>query len=479
MESGGVWTGLLTLGREGEMKWRVMVELGAADGTVHLHEVSIGECTVAACSAETLGLSIADGKTTLAGLQRQLVQAQTEEHCWSRRRCLHCGAQRPLKDFRRRRLTSLFGDVEVRAPRFGPCRCGVASRRTITPVAEIMPDRCTPEYERTVAKMGASLPYRRARSLLGDFFPLGDAPEVETVRQRTLHVGARLERQAVAPRVSAPPPEETDTITLAIDGGHVNAVRSYQVRSFEVFVAQVSNDAGKQVVFSSMPAEADRQVEQLRNVLHDLGATKTTPVTILSDGAGGPRNLGEAASIGPTEHVLDWFHLAMRIQHVAQAAKSWPANTPAKRREGARLSDTIEHIHWRLWHGQVQRALDLIGETLVILEATATTTSPEATAAGKAAVVLAGLETYVAGQSDLIIDYATARGSEEPISTATTESTVQWLLHRRMGANQQMRWSPRGAHLMLKVRTSVVNGNFDKECRIAERWARRPFQNAA
>jgi hypothetical protein len=341
-----------------------------------------------------------------------------------------------------------------------------------------MPDRCTPEYERTVAKMGALLPYRRARSLLGEFFPLGDAPEVETVRQRTLHVGARLEREAVAPRVSAPPPE-TDSITLAIDGGHVNAVRSYQVRSFEIFVAQVSNDAGKQVVFSSMPAEADRPVEQLRGVLHDLGATRRTPVTILSDGAGGPRNLGEAASIGPTQHVLDWFHLAMRIQHVAQAAKSWPADTPAEREEGARLADTIEHIHWRLWHGQVRRALDLIGETLVILEATATTTTPEATAAGKVAAVLTGLETYVAGQSELIIDYATARSSEEPISTATTESTVQWLLHRRMGANQQMRWSPRGAHLMLKVRTSVVNDNFNKDCRIAERWARRPFHKAA
>ena len=59
---------------------------------------------------------------------------------------------------RRRRLTSLFGVVEVRAPRFGPCRCGVASRRTITPAAEIMPDRCTPEYERTLAKLGALLP---------------------------------------------------------------------------------------------------------------------------------------------------------------------------------------------------------------------------------------------------------------------------------------------------------------------------------
>ena len=51
----------------------------------------------------------------------------------------------------------------------------------------------------------------------------------------------------------------------------MKAVRSYQARSFEVFVAQVSNDDGEPVVFSSMPAEADRQVPQLRGVLHDLG----------------------------------------------------------------------------------------------------------------------------------------------------------------------------------------------------------------
>jgi len=93
--------------------------------------------------------------------------------------------------------------------------------------------------------------------------------------------------------------------------------------------------------------------------------------------------------------------------------------------------------------------------------------------------VLRSLEIYVSGQSDLIIDYATARHSNEPISTATTESTVQWLLHRRMGANQQMRWSPRGAHLMLKVRTSVVNETFDEDHARAEQWARRPLRRAA
>jgi len=68
------------------------------------------------------------------------------------------------------------------------------------------------------------------------------------------------------------------------------------------------------------------------------------------------------------------------------------------------------------------------------------------------------VSAYICGQSDIIVDYATARHQDEPISTSVTESTVQWLLHRRMNAQQQMRWSPRGAHLMLKVRTATPAG---------------------
>jgi hypothetical protein len=89
-------------------------------------------------------------------------------------------------------------------------------------------------------------------------------------------------------------------------------------------LTQVGNDDGKEVVFASMPAEADRQRDQLRGVLQGLGATSATPSIILSDGVNRPRSLGEAATIDPTHHVLDWFHLAMRIQHAAQAAQSWP-----------------------------------------------------------------------------------------------------------------------------------------------------------
>jgi hypothetical protein len=171
--------------------------------------------------------------------------------------------------------------------------------------------------------MGPSLPYRRARTLLSEFLPLDDIPSVETARQRTIRVGARLEKEAVTlAKVAEPTLVETKSIALSIDGGHVRSARQYQGCSFEVLLAQVTNDDGEQIVFSSVPAEAMSQRDQLRGVLHKLGATAATPATILSDGAEGPRPLGEAASPGPTRHVLDWFHLSMRIQHINQATKA-------------------------------------------------------------------------------------------------------------------------------------------------------------
>ena len=163
-----------------------------------------------------------------------------------------------------------------------------------------------------------------------------------------------------------------------------------------------------------------------------------------------------AASVGPTRHVLDWFHLSMRVQHVAQAVKGWATAVPAAAERTGPLADTVSRIRWRLWHGQTERALALVGDTLAELDALLE--AADNRQARKVATLLRALETYVAGQADLIIDYAAARHRGEPISTATTESTVQRLLHRRMGANQQMRWSPRGAHRMLKVRTAVMNG---------------------
>ena len=187
--------------------------------------------------------------------------------------------------------------------------------------------------------------------------------------------------------------------------------------------------------------------------------------------------MGAAASVGPIRHVLDWFHLSMRVQHVAQAVQGWTTAVPAAAERTTTLADAVSRLRWRLWHGQTERALALIGDTLAELDTLLE--AADNRQARKVATLLRALETYVVGQAELIIDYAAARREGKPISTATTESTVQRLLHRRMGANQQMRWSPRGAHRMQKVCTAVMNGTLASAHAAAEPYARRPFHRAA
>jgi hypothetical protein len=70
--------GLITADQGNGMKWRVMVELTGSDGTVRSHEVSAGGTNSVECSATTVGLTLADGKRTLAGLQDHLVRGQTD-----------------------------------------------------------------------------------------------------------------------------------------------------------------------------------------------------------------------------------------------------------------------------------------------------------------------------------------------------------------------------------------------------------------
>src|ERR1019366_3697475 len=98
----------------------------------------------------------------------------------------------------------------------------------------------------------------RAAALMAEFLPLGHSPAIETARRRTLQVGARLEQQILAAKPLAPPPS-AQSIVVSVDGGHVKSIRSYQMRSFEVMLACVSNDQGEQQLFSSVPVEADRQ----------------------------------------------------------------------------------------------------------------------------------------------------------------------------------------------------------------------------
>lgn len=62
--------------------------------------------------------------------------------------------------------------------------------------------------------------------------------------------------------------------------------------------------------------------------------------------------------------------------------------------------------------------------------------------------------------SDALRAYVGKRHRDgRPISTAMAESAVNQILNHRMCKRQQMRWSPRGAHLLAQVRCAAINGD--------------------
>jgi hypothetical protein len=66
-------------------------------------------------------------------------------------------------------------------------------------------------------------------------------------------------------------------------------------------------------------------------------------------------------------------------------------------------------------------------------------------------------ETYIRNNAGLIPNYGERWRYGETISTAFVESTINQVVSKRMVKKQQMRWSQKGVHLLLQVRTRVFN----------------------
>ena len=64
---------------------------------------------------------------------------------------------------------------------------------------------------------------------------------------------------------------------------------------------------------------------------------------------------------------------------------------------------------------------------------------------------------YIRANTTSIPNYGERYRNGEAISSAFVESAVNQVVSKRMVKKQQMRWTPRGAHLLLQVRTRVLN----------------------
>ena len=68
------------------------------------------------------------------------------------------------------------------------------------------------------------------------------------------------------------------------------------------------------------------------------------------------------------------------------------------------------------------------------------------------------IDRYLTSQSAWLVNYAERHRAGLRVGTSITEGTANFLVNRRMNKSQQMRWSRRGADLLLQVRCAALNG---------------------
>ena len=119
----------------------------------------------------------------------------------------------------------------------------------------------------------------------------------------------------------------------------------------------------------------------------------------------------------------------------------------------------IESGNWYLWHGNVFQALKQLEFLETDLE-TANFESPSETTR-KLLQAIKEFHTYIERNRAFIPNYGEFYRNGERIGTGFVESAVNQVLSKRMAKKQQMQWSRRGAHLLLQVRTEVLNEDLE------------------
>jgi hypothetical protein len=132
------------------------------------------------------------------------------------------------------------------------------------------------------------------------------------------------------------------------------------------------------------------------------------------------------------------------------------------RRRGAVIVAEVERLHWRIWNGKAKNArISLDRIRMVMHHFQGEPGSRKSIAPSrKLWTALHALDGYLTGQSAWLVNYAERHRAGLRVGTSLTEGTANFLVNRCMNKSQQMRWSRRGADLLLQIRCAVYNGTF-------------------
>lgn len=216
---------------------------------------------------------------------------------------------------------------------------------------------------------------------------------------------------------------------------------------------------------------------RLFDLLESQGMQANQQITFFSDGGDNVRKIPEYLN-PESEHILDWFHITMRITVLQQYARGLqktktqdkknekPKDKSAEKPEERTLERRLESVKHYLWHGNSAEALETLRDLIEDLacwdrneegEPISRSDSP----AAKMLKCAYEMETYIINNAGYIVNYGERYRNGERISTGFVESTINQVVSKRMVKKQQMQWTPKGAHLLLQVRTQVLNDDWE------------------
>ncbi len=173
----------------------------------------------------------------------------------------------------------------------------------------------------------------------------------------------------------------------------------------------------------------------------------------LSDGGDTVRKL-QTYLHPASAHIIDWFHLAMKLTVLQQQNKAFIAENQA---EGASVAKTLERVKHYLWHGNVDKALECLGVLLFDLDVH----RRRFPTAAKLERGVTEFDTYIRNNQKFIPNFGERYRQGDTISTAFVESTINQVVSKRFVKRQQMQWTQKGAHLLLQTRTKVLDGDLE------------------
>jgi hypothetical protein len=419
---------LIETGADGQGRSTDVLEIGRPDT---LHDIA------------DLGLRLPEAKQLLARVQRALVAAQARDHAAIRPDCSSCGGRCQVKDWRSHQIATPFGGVVLRLPRFRCPGCGRGETGTRWPAH----CRSTPELDQLQAHLSALMTYRVAAGVLAHLLPVAAGTSHETLRRHTLKAGEELRDAAVVTPAAAPP---ASAIAISLDSTFIRS-RHAGERRLEVRVGNVETPGGGRQVFGAVANAGTDLTALVRRTLDSVGRTSDTALTAFTDGCPGLRAILAAAGVdGPP--ILDWFHLSMRLQHATQAAGGLPADEPDQQQGKAAVVEQAERLRWRTWNGKAENARLTLKRVRTLLPAFKSETARRLKRA------LRAIDRYLRSQSAWLVNYAERHRAGLRVGTSLIEGATNFLVNRRMAKSQQMRWSRRGADLLLQVRGAVYNG---------------------